>query len=247
VIDWGGLAEEAVAHEVNVFARPSAVSPVDAVALPISYPTSAGALLWPHLLDVRAGKTLLVHGAGGGVGMAAVEIAKAVGATVIAVAGGDEKLALAKSRGADHVVDHRNGPFRDEVLKLTNGRGVDAVLDPVGGDVFSESIRCLAVEGRICPVGFAGGTIPSAPANILLVKNVSVVGWNYGYYVGWSPHDARIEEAPKVAALNAQLYAWAMDGKLRPHTSQMFRLEQYVEALGALASRSAVGRIAIVP
>ena len=173
VLDWGGLAEEVVAHEVNVFPKPSNLGFVEAIQLAISYPTSAGALTWPMALDVQKGHTLLVHAAAGGVGMAAVEIGKILGATVIATAGGARKTEFAKAHGADHVIDYTAADFREEVLKLTNGRGVDRVYDPVGGDVFSQSLRCMAVEGRICPIGFAGGTIPQIPANILLVKTLA--------------------------------------------------------------------------
>jgi NADPH2:quinone reductase len=197
VLDWGGLAEETVAHEVNVFPKAKNIGFVEAIQLAISYPTSGGALTWPSVLDVQKGQTLLVHAAAGGVGMAAVEIGKILGATVIATAGGPRKTAFAREHGADHVIDYRAGDFREEVLKLTGGRGVDRVYDPVGGDVFTQSLRCMATEGRICPIGFAGGTIPQVPANILLVKSIAVMGFNYGYYAGWSPHDARFEEADK--------------------------------------------------
>ena len=173
VLDWGGLAEETVAHEVNVFPKPRTVDFVEAIQLAISYPTSAGALTWPMALDVHKGQTLLVHAAAGGVGMAAVEIGKILGATVIATAGGPRKTAFAKAHGADHVIDYSATDFR--------------------GEVFTQSLRGLAVEGRICPIGFASGTIPQIPANVLLVKSIAVMGFNYGYYVGWSPHDARFE------------------------------------------------------
>ena len=195
MLDWGGLAEEAVAHEVNVFPKPVNLGFVEAIQLAISYPTSAGALTWPTVLDVQKGQTLLVHAAAGGVGMAAVEIGKILGATVIATAGGARKAAFARAHGADHVIDYSATDFREEVLRITAGRGVDRVYDSVGGDVFAQSLRCMAVEGRICPIGFAGGEIPQIPANILLVKSIAVMGFNYGYYAGWSPHDARFEEA----------------------------------------------------
>ena len=180
VLDWGGLAEEAVAHEVNVFPKPHNLGFVEAIQLAISYPTSGGALTWPEALDVQRGQTLLVHAAAGGVGMAAVEIGKILGATVIATAGGARKTAFAKAHGADHVIDYSSADFREEVLKITGGRGVDRVYDPVGGEVFAQSLRCMAVGGRICPIGFASGTIPQIPANILLVKTLAVTGFNYG-------------------------------------------------------------------
>ena len=245
-LDWGGLAEEVVAHEVSVFPKPSNLGFVEAIQLAISYPTSAGALTWPMALDVQKGHTLLVHAAAGGVGMAAVEIGKILGATVIATAGGARKTEFAKAHGADHVIDYTATDFREEVLKLTNGRGVDRVYDPVGGDVFTQSLRCMAVEGRICPIGFAGGTIPQIPANILLVKNLAVTGFNYGYYVGWSPHDARFEEADRTFALMDRIRGWCEAGLCRPHVDRTFRLDQAAVAMRALLERSVTGRVAIV-
>ncbi|MBS0548929.1 MAG: NADPH:quinone oxidoreductase family protein [Proteobacteria bacterium] len=245
VLDWGGLAEEAVAHEVNVFAKPRNVSFVEAIQLAISYPTSAGALTWPAALDVQKGHTLLVHAAAGGVGMAAVEIGKILGATVIATAGGARKTVFARERGADHVIDYTTQDFREEVLKITNGRGVDRVYDPVGGDVFAQSLRCMAVEGRICPIGFAGGTIPQIPANILLVKSIAAMGFNYGYYVGWSPHDARFEQAGRTFALMERIRGWCEAGLCRPHVDRTFKLEDAAQAMRALLERTVTGRVAV--
>ncbi len=246
ILDWGGCAEEVVAHDVNVFAKPPSLDWIRAVPLAISYPTAGAVLLWPQFMDLQPGECLLVHGAAGGVGLASVEIAKAIGATVIATAGGADKGAFARAHGADHVIDYRAGPFRDEVLRITRGRGVDAVLDPVGGDVFSESLRCMAPEARICPIGFAGGTIPTIAANILLVKNLTVVGCNLGYYVGWSPHDARFEQAGRIAALHRRLHDWVETGKLRPHVDRTFRLEEVPAAMRAILDRQVRGRVAIV-
>ena len=204
VLDWGGLAEEVVVREVNVFPKPSNLGFVEAIQLAISYPTSAGALTWPMALDVQKGHTLLVHAAAGGVGMAAVEIGKILGATVIATAGGARKTEFAKAHGADHVI------------------------------------------GRICPIGFAGGTIPQIPANILLVKTLAVTGFNYGYYVGWSPHDARFEEAKRTFALMERIRGWCETGLCRPHVDRTFRLDQAADAMRALLERSVTGRVAIV-
>ena len=246
MLDWGGLAEEVVAHEVNVFPKPNNVGFVEAIQLAISYPTSAGALTWPEALDVQPGHTLLVHAAAGGVGMAAVEIGKILGATVIATAGGARKTAFAQAHGADHVIDYSATDFRDEVLKITGGRGVDRVYDPVGGDVFAQSLRCMAVGGRICPIGFASGTIPQIPANILLVKTLAVMGFNYGYYVGWSPHDARFEEAHRTFALAERIRGWCEQGLCRPHVDRTFALPDAPQAMRALLERSVTGRVAIV-
>jgi NADPH:quinone reductase len=245
VLDWGGLAEEAVAHEVNVFPKPRNLGFVEAIQLAISYPTSGGALTWPEALDVQRGQTLLVHAAAGGVGMAAVEIGKILGATVIATAGGARKTTFAKAHGADHVIDYSSADFREEVLKLTGGRGVDRVYDPVGGEVFAQSLRCMAVGGRICPIGFASGTIPQIPANILLVKTLAVTGFNYGYYVGWSPHDARFEEADRTFALMERIRGWCEQGLCRPHVDRTFALDKAPQAMRALLERSVTGRVAI--
>jgi NADPH:quinone reductase len=245
VLDWGGLAEEAVAHEVNVFLKPRNVGFIEAIQLAISYPTSAGALTWPTVLDVHKGQTLLVHAAAGGVGMAAVEIGKILGATVIATAGGARKAAFAREHGADHAIDYAATDFRDEVLRITGGRGVDRVYDPVGGDVFAQSLRCMAVEGRICPIGFAGGTIPQIPANLLLVKSIAVMGFNYGYYAGWSPHDARFEESDRTFALMERIRGWCEAGLCRPHVDRTFRLKDAAAAMRALLERKVAGRVAI--
>ncbi len=242
-LDWGGLAERPVAHEANTFALPRGLDYAPAISLPLTYATSAAALTWPHLLNVQSGDWLLVHGAGGGVGLAACEIGRILGAQVIATASSEEKRAQARSHGAHHVIDYTKEDFRAATLALTQGRGVQAVYDPVGGEVFDQSLRCLAPEGRICPVGFASGRIPEAPANILLVKNISVVGLNYGYYIGWSPNDARVECFPRVKALMDRLQGWAEAGQI----SATYKLEQYVEAFRAVIDRKAFGRVAIVP
>lgn len=244
-LDWGGLAEEAVAHETNVFALPRGLGWAPAICLPLTYATSGAALTWRHVLDVQKGDWLLVHGAGGGVGSAAVEIGRILGARVIATASSEEKRALAKKLGAEHVIDYSKQDFRQAVLDLTGGRGVQAVYDPIGGDMFDRSLRCLAVEGRICPIGFASGRIPSAPANILLVKSIAVVGFNFGYYTGWSPYDARVEFFPKVKALMDRLQGWAESGEIKPMVSATFALEDWVAAFRAIMDRKALGRVAI--
>ncbi len=246
-LDWGGLSERPVAREANTFALPRGMDYAPAISLPLTYATSAAALTWPHLLNVKQGDWLLVHGAGGGVGLAACEIGRILGANVIATASSEEKRAQARAHGAQHIVDYTKQDFREVVLDLTDGRGVQAIYDPVGGDVFDQSLRCLAPEGRICPVGFASGRIPSAPANILLVKNASVVGLNWGYYIGWSPHDARIECFPRVKALMDRLQGWAEAGLIRPAVFATYRLEQYVEAFRSVIDRKAFGRVAVVP
>lgn len=244
-LDWGGQAEKTLAYEVNSFHIPDGVSFPRAVPIVNSYATSGAALLWPHLLRLQAGETLLVHGAAGAVGLAAVEIGKAMGATVIATAGGPEKVAVAKAHGADHGIDYRAGPFRDAVLDLTSGKGVNAVLDPVGGDVFDQSLRCIAVEGRIAPVGFAAGRIPQIPANILLVKNITAVGLNIGYYYGWSPYDARYDYEDRVRALMDRLFGWLAEGKLDPVVSHVLPLDGYRDAMKLVLERKSVGKVVL--
>lgn len=246
VIDWGGLAEKAAALEVNAYPMPAGMDFAPAISLTNSYGTSAAALTWPHLLNVRSGETLLVHGAAGGVGIAAVEIGKILGANVIATVGSADKMAVVKAHGADHVINYRETAFREAVLDITGGKGVNAVYDPVGGEVFAESLRCMAVESRIMPVGFASGTIPTIPANILLVKNITVTGLNFGYYTGWSPHDARYESEPRLRPLMEQLAAWHSAGLIRPEVAGVFPLEGFRDAMAMVLGRQAIGRVAIV-
>lgn len=246
VLDWGGLAEFAVANAVNTYALPAQIDFAPAISFTNSYATSAAALLWPHLLHVQAGQTLLIHGAAGGVGLAAVEIGKILGASVIATAGSAGKLEAARAHGADHVINYREQDFREEVLALTAGRGVDRAFDPVGGEVFLQSLRCMAPEGRIMPVGFAGGDIPNIPANLLLVKNLTVCGLNLGYYYGWSPQDMRHEYEPRMRALMQQLFDWCVAGKINPQVAATYPLEQFQQAMADVLGRKSIGRVAVV-
>jgi NADPH2:quinone reductase len=246
VVDWGGLAEEVVAKEVNVFGLPDSLAFSRAIGLTNSYATTCAALTWRRLLDLQAGERLLVHGAGGGVGLAAVEIGKILGATVIATASTAEKLAAAQAHGADHLINYRKTDFREAVLNLTDGRGVDAVYDPVGGDVFTQSLRCMAPEARIMPVGFAGGDIPQIPANILLVKNLSVVGLNMGLYFGWTPTDERYKYEELTRATMDKLFTWFLQGGISPAVAATFPLKKFRDAMDVVLSRRAIGRVAVV-
>lgn len=246
VLDWGGLAEYAPAQEVNVYKIPDKLEFSRAIVFTNSYATSAAALLWPHLLNVEAGETLLVHGASGGVGIAAVEIGKLLGASVIATAGSEEKLAVARTHGADHVINYRTENFRDAVLDITGGRGANKVYDPVGGEVFMQSLRCMAPEGRIMPVGFAGGEVPQIPANHLLVKNLSVVGLNLGLYFGWGKVDLRYEYEDRMREHIRQMFDWFEAGKINPVVNQTYPLEDCQIAMDDVLQRRAIGRIAVV-
>lgn len=244
-LDWGGMAEEAMAWEVNTYPLPDNLDFPEATNFN-SYATTCAALTWPHLLNLQPGETLLVHGAAGGIGLAGVEIGKILGATVIATASTEEKRALATEHGADHVIDYTDGGFRKEVNEITDGRGADAILDPVGGDVFDESLRCIALEGGIAPVGFTSGRAASAPTNILLVKNVSVCGLNFGTYYGWSPIDIRYEMEDRVRAIMMKFHDWAAEGKIRPHVCATFPLDGFREAMAMVLERRSTGRVALV-
>src|SRR3979411_2667404 len=181
-VSQGAYAEYAVATAANAVTIPETMPYAQATNFPTLYPTAYGALKWKA--DMQPGEVLLVHGAGGGSGLTAIEVGKAMGAVVIASAGGAEKLVAAREAGADHLIDYRTEELLARVPELAGGRGAHGIYDPVGGEAFDVSLRCVAPEGRLIPMGFASGTIPQIPANILLVKNVTVIGFYYGYYNG---------------------------------------------------------------
>src|SRR5262249_12004883 len=195
----GGFAEYCTTIAANAIPIPDALPYAEATNFPTLYPTAYGALKWKA--NMQPGEVLLVHGAGGGSGLTGIEVGKAMGAVVIASAGGAAELLPAEAAAADHPTDSRAEDVRERVLKLTGGRGADVIYDPVGGDAFNVSLRCVAPEGRIIPMGFASGTIPQVPANILLVKNVTVIGFYYGYYNGWG---GKTEPSPREAAALAR-------------------------------------------
>ncbi|HZS85453.1 MAG TPA: NADPH:quinone oxidoreductase family protein [Stellaceae bacterium] len=234
-MEAGGYADEAVLPAASLTLLPDAMDYVTAAGFPVAYGTSHGALEWRARL--RPGETLLVHGAAGGVGLTAVEIGKAMGATVIATAGSAEKLAIAKAHGADHLVDYAQESIRDRVRELTEGRGADVVYDPVGGDAFDASLRAIAWEGRILVIGFAGGRVPQIPANILLVKNCDVIGFYWGSYRKRRPDALRRSYE--------QLLAWFTAGKLKPHVSERYDLAEVAEALRALTTRRSTGKVVL--
>lgn len=234
-IDYGGFAEEAVARATDAVVMPDNMTFVEAAGFPIVYGTSHIGLV--NKLNLQAGETLLVHGAAGGVGLTAVEIGKALGARVIATAGGPEKLAIAKKYGADELIDYRTEDIRERVKALTDGRGADAVYDPVGGSVFDATLRATAQGGRILLVGFASGTVPQIPANILLVKNITAIG----YY--WGAH--RKLDPQLVNGSFAELMTWYADGKVKPHVSHVFPLDDVQQALDTLAQRKSTGKVVV--
>ena len=234
-LSHGGFAEEIVAAETTLRTLPAPFNFNEGACFHVATATATNALLQRGA--VKPGEVLVVHGAGGGVGLAAVEVGKLLGATVIAVAGGPEKLAVAASRGADHVIDHRRDDFRESVRDITRGRGADVVFDPVGGDVFDASLRCTAFGGRILVVGFAGGRIQQIPGNQPLLKCISIVG------VQALTH---AERDPAVGAeYEAWMYGHAEQGRLRPHISHALPLACFDEALDIVAARQAIGRVVL--
>lgn len=238
-VDHGAFAEEALARESDVHRLPDGMDDVTAAGFAIAYGTALGALRWRA--ELKPGETVLIHGAGGGVGLAAVEVAKALGATVIATAGGAEKLRLAQAHGADHLIDYRTEPLRERVKEICGahgaGGGVDVVYDPVGGEVFDQSLRCTGWSGRLVVVGFACGTVPQVPANILLVKNLAVLGLYWGSY--------RRHRPDLVADGFAELFAWYQEGRLRPLISRSFDLADVAAALDLLKTRRATGKMVL--
>ena len=239
----GAFAEQAVALADNVFPIPDNLDFPAATNFPTIYATAYGCLVWQARM--QPGETLLVHGAGGGSGLAAVDVGKALGATVIATAGDTEKLAAAKRLGADHLINYREGDFREPVLDLTGGRGADVIFDPVGGGVFEQSLRCIAPEGRIFPIGFAGGTIPQIPANILLVKNISVHGIYWGYYGGWAKQPRPPETIARVRDAMETLFQWQAEGRLSPLVHGTYDLAHFAKALDVISQRRAIGKVVL--
>jgi NADPH2:quinone reductase len=237
------MAEEAIADDIHTIAIPDGLPLEPAIGFPISYPTAGAALLWRG--RIKSGDWVLVHGAAGGVGLAAVEIAKACGAKVIARAG-VAKHGLLRARGADAVLDSA-APFRDAVRAATGGRGVDCLVDTIGGPAFDESLRCLADGGNLVVVGFAGGGIPTLQTNILLLKNIGLIGVNWGTYVGWSPGDGRRDYALAARALWDQLMVWWQQGALKPEIHAAYPLEQFREAMAEVSARRSAGRVILRP
>jgi NADPH:quinone reductase len=236
ILAYGGFAEQAVADEAETSAIPDAM-PFDlAGAFPIAYISSHVAIRWQGRLE--AGETLLVLGAAGGVGLTAVEIGKAMGARVIAGASTAEKLAVARERGADHLIDYATEKLTERVMALTDGKGADVCFDPVGGNLFDAALSSLGWGGRILLVGFVGG-VPQIPANRLLVKHRSALGSSLRYFRWHAPDKLRqsVEE----------LMGWYGEGKLRPLVSHRLPLSRTVEAIRLLTDRKAHGKVVVVP
>jgi len=231
----GGLAERVAVPAGSAVRLPEGMDFVTAAGFAVVYGTAHVGL--QRRARLEAGEVLLVHGAGGGVGLAAVEVGRRMGAVVIATASSEEKLALARAHGAQHAINYREEAFRERVKELTGGRGADVIFDPVGGKVFDESIRCINWEGRILVVGFASGSNSELPVNLALVKNMSVVGVYWGAYR---------KRAPAVLQQSwEQLLEWLADGALSPHVSATYPLAQAPSALESLMQRRATGKVVV--
>lgn len=232
---YGSFAEEVVVAEDNLLPVPDGMSDEKAAAFTMVYGTSYHAL--KQRANIQPGETLLVLGASGGVGLATVELGKAMGAKVIAAASSAEKLEVAKAAGADEVINYSEESLKEAAKKLTKGKGVDVIYDPVGGDFTEQALRAMGWNGRHLIVGFAAGDIPKVPANLTLLKGCSVVG------VFWGDFTRR---EPEVNAQNmVELMQLFAEGKIDPKISQVFEFDEYVEALGALTGRKATGKVVL--
>lgn len=233
---WGAFAEQVAVPFYNVLPIPASMDFTTAAAFGMTYGTSMHALRQRGQL--QAGETLLVLGASGGVGLAAVEIGKAMGARVIAAASSADKLAVAKAAGADELIDYSQASLREEIKRQTNGQGVDVIYDPVGGELFEQAVRGLAWNGRLLVVGFASGTIPQLAANLVLLKGAAVLGVFWGAFAQRQPQDN--------AANFQQLFAWHAQGKLKPLVSQTYPLAEAGAAIEKLGQRQAVGKLVVL-
>jgi NADPH:quinone reductase len=233
-VPWGGYATEVIMSAWAAVPVPKAMTWEEAAAFPICYGTAYGAFSQKRV-QLQAGETVLVHGAAGGVGLAAVDIAKAMGAVVVATAGSEEKLRTCSEYGADHVINYRDSSIRDAVKAAVGG--VDVVLDPVGGDVFDQSLRCTNRDGRLIVIGFTSGTIQKIPANYLLLKNISVAGYGFSIY-------SRADHA-HYARVFAELGEMYDAGKLTPKIHNVAPLAETADALRSLLDRSVIGKVVV--
>ena len=232
LVGHGGLATHVLAPAAACAETPAGMAPEVAAGFLVAYGTSHLAL--EHRARMQPGETLLVLGAAGGVGLTAVEIGKLMGARVIACARGADRLEIARGKGADHLIDSDRDDIKETVRSLG---GADVVYDPVGGAQFRAALSALNWEGRILPLGFASGEVPQIPANVVLVKNVSVLGLYWGAYA---------RRAPEVLAASIRtLFGWWSEGRLAPHVSHVLPLERAAEALELLSSRTATGKVVV--
>jgi len=235
VLVSAGCVEHAVMDASRATRIPEGVDIEAAASFRSNYTTALYGLERGRL---RAGETLLVHGAGGGVGLAAVDVGKLLGATVIATAGSEAKLAVARELGADHLIDYREG-FREAVKEATEQRGADVIYDPVGGDVFDESMRCVAPFGRILIVGFTGGRAALAKTNHLLIKDAEAIGFTIGALGQRDP--------ARAARIHRTLMNWLGAGRIKPYISHRVPLAQTADALKLIVNREVIGKAVVVP
>lgn len=228
----GAFAEKIAVSEAHAFPLPDMLDAEQGAGFPITYCTSYHAL--KDCAVLQPGETVLVLGAAGGVGTTAIEIAKAMGARVIAAASTDEKLAFCKEVGADDVINYSDQPLKETVRKLTDGQGVDVVYDPVGGDLAEQALRSAGWQGRHLVIGFASGEIPKFPANLTLLKEASIKGVFWGQWAALNPalHAKNIGEMVGLLA----------EGKLKPRITHAYRLEDYVQAYDDVANRRITGK-----
>ena len=247
VVDWkvgdrviamtgnGGIAEKVVAFEMTLMPLPETMDFKDGAAFPLNYGTTYHAL--KQRGQLQAGETLLVTGAGGGVGTTAIEIGKAMGARVIAAASTDEKLEIAKNLGADEVINYSDGELKEKVKALTDGLGADVIYDPIGGYIFMQCMRCINWKGRVLVIGFASGPIPEVPTNLALLKGCSIVGVFWGRFTGAEPEE-NSQNFDELFALHAE-------GKLKPQITKSYSLDDAAEAISSLENRKATGKVVI--
>lgn len=242
ICDWGAYSEQMVVKAATVYPVPAGLDPLKALALPISYGTAYTALHWRA--GIQAGDSILVLGAGSGVGAAAVELAAQIpDVKVIACASSDAKRQAALKNGAHQAVDPAH--LIEQVKAVTGGKGASIVFDPVGGDLLLQALRCTAQNGKIVIIGFASGTIPHVPMNILLVKNLTIFGFFYGQYIGWTPANERNKYAPQMQTMMAELFALAQRDAIHPSITKVRPIDQLCEALDDLHGRAVLGKIAL--
>jgi len=234
---WGGFAEEMVVDADRTIAMPASMDFVPASAFVLTYGTSYHAL--KDRAEIKAGETLLVLGAAGGVGLAAIQLGKAMGARVIAAASSDVKLTVCRDNGADEVINYGSEDLRARVKALTAGKGVDVIYDPVGGPYSEPALRDMAWNGRFLVVGFAAGDIPKVPLNLTLLKGCSIVGVFWGAFTRNEPEHNREN--------NWELMAMYAAGKIKPHIHAVYPLERAAEALNEVLNKRVTGKVVLVP
>ena len=239
---WGCYAQRLTLPEYTVYLLPEGLDSLTALPIPISYGTAYTALLWRAAL--QPGDNVLVLGAGSGVGLAAVEIAALLGARVIACASTEAKRQAALNAGATHVLA-ADDDLAARVKALTGGNGADIIFDPIGGPLFQRSVRAASANARLLSIGFASGQIPAVPLNVLLVKNITLHGFFYGRYLGWTPTDERMTHAPALQRSMRTLLEWARDQRIRPTVTAVYPAGDLVAAVDALDTRRVVGKVAL--